>query len=1021
MKYFLETVRERVVIYDGAMGTNIQKRNPTLDDFWGKENCSEVLVVSLPDIIHDIHADFFQVGCDIVETNTFGGSSIVLAEFGLRDRVREINIKAAQLAREVAQQFSTKDKPRFVAGSIGPTTKLPSLGQISFDAMLAAYEEQASALVEGGVDVLLVETAQDLLQAKIGVIGVLEAMRKSGKRLPITVQVTLQESGTMLLGTEVAAALTALEPLDVDVIGLNCATGPREMNDAVRYLGLNSTKEVSVLPNAGLPENVGGQPVYRLTPAELAEYHKHFIQDYGVRIVGGCCGTIPEHLKAVVDAVSGVEPAKRDVKRVGAASSAYTSVPLDLEPKPLIVAEEMNTTTRVEHFRNLVRAKKYDDILALAKKLVNDGSHMLDLCCAIVGEDEKGYVSSILDKIATRVPAPILVDSTEADVVEEALKRIPGKAIINSINLEDGEKRTSKVLPMAKRYGAAVIALTIDEDGMALTADKKVAIAKRIYKLATEKYGLHPEDLIFDALTLPISTGQEDYRTAGMETLNAVKRIKQELPAVKTILGVSNISFGLDTYSRRVLNSVFMHEAVDNGLDMAIVNYSKIYPLYKIPREEVELARKLIYRDESAGDPLQIYMQHFAGTKGKAQAQTTAHVETLSVDDKLKYAIINGEKSVGSGAQKKSLEELLESALAEYTPLELINTVLLDGMRTVGELFGARKMQLPSVLDSAGVMKAAVAYLEPKMEKKAGSQKGTIVLATVKGDVHDIGKNLVDIILSNNGFKVINLGIKQPGDTIIRAAQEHHADAIGLSGLLVKSTLEMKYVIQDLERQKLAYPVICGGAALTRKYVEDDLRREYGNAVFYADDAFAGLHLMEDLSSENGKRAERIVEGRKVKEYAKAVAVDEETGPVFVDRSPVVTDAPDIPQPPFWGVRVRKDFDLRELFPYINETALFKNQWQLKTASQEDYLRLVETKFRPIKKQLEEDVIASGIFEPKVVYGFFPAQGEGNDIVVYEPYEGARTGAIAHGTQLKELLRFAFPRQREGRKLCISY
>jgi len=637
MKNFLETVRERVVIYDGAMGTNIQKRNPTLDDFWGKENCSEVLVLSRPDIIREIHADFLKVGCDAVETNTFGGSAIVLGEFDLRDRVREINIKAAQLAREVAQQFSTKDKPRFVAGSIGPTTKLPSLGQISFDAMLAAYEEQASALIEGGVDVLLVETAQDLLQAKIGVIGVLEAMRKSGKRLPITVQVTLQESGTMLLGTEIAAALTALEPLDVDVIGLNCATGPREMNDAVRYLGLNSTKEVSVLPNAGLPENVGGQPVYRLTPAELAEYHKHFIQDYGVRIVGGCCGTIPEHLKAVVDAVSGVEPAKRDVKRVGAASSAYTSVPLDLEPKPLIVAEEMNTTTRVEHFRNLVRAKKYDDILALAKKLVNDGSHMLDLCCAIVGEDEKGYVSSILDKIATRVPAPILVDSTEADVVEEALKRIPGRAIINSINLEDGEKRTSKVLPMAKRYGAAVIALTIDEEGMALTAEKKTAIVHRIYDLATEKYGLDGTDLIFDALTLPISTGQEEYRTAGIETLKAVERIKKELPSVKTILGVSNISFGLDAYSRRVLNSVFMHEAVDHGLDMAIVNYSKIYPLYKIPQEEVDLARKLIYRDESAGDPLQIYMAHFAGMKGKPAATATAHVDTLSLEDKLKF------------------------------------------------------------------------------------------------------------------------------------------------------------------------------------------------------------------------------------------------------------------------------------------------------------------------------------------------------------------------------------------------
>jgi 5-methyltetrahydrofolate--homocysteine methyltransferase len=678
----------------------------------------------------------------------------------------------------------------------------------------------------------------------------------------------------------------------------------------------------------------------------------------------------------------------------------------------------MNTTTRVEQFRKLVQGKKYDDILALAKKLVNEGSHMLDLCCAIVGEDEKGYITSILEKIATRVPAPILVDSTEADVVEEALKRIPGRAIINSINLEDGEKRTSKVLPMAKRYGAAVIALTIDEDGMALTADKKVAIAHRIYDLATKKYGLDGTDLIFDALTLPISTGQEEYRTAGMETLKAVERIKKELPSVKTILGVSNISFGLDAYPRRVLNSVFMHEAVDHGLDMAIVNYTKIYPLYKIPQEEVELARKLIHRDaNSDGDPLQKYMAHFAGMKGKPAASTTAHVDTLSVEDKLKFAIINGEKSVGDGANKKSLQQLLDEALAEYSPLELINTVLLDGMKTVGDLFGARKMQLPSVLDSAGVMKAAVAYLEPKMEKKAGSQKGTIVLATVKGDVHDIGKNLVDIILSNNGFKVVNLGIKQPGDTIIRSAQEHQADAIGLSGLLVKSTLEMKYVIQDLERQKLAFPVICGGAALTRKYVEDDLRREYANAVFYADDAFAGLHIMEDLATDNGAKQTRLTEGRTVKEYAKAAAVDEETGPVFAERSAVVGDAPNIPTPPFWGVRVRKDYDLREVFQYINETALFKNQWQLKTASQSDYLRLVDEKFRPILRKLEDEVIAADLFEPKVVYGYFPAQADGNDVIVYQAPDSESQSRF---TTADEFLRFTFPRQREGRRLAVS-
>src|SRR5437588_1705280 len=908
----LQTVEDSVVIYDGAMGTNIQFRSPQVDDFWGKEGCNELLVLSRPGIIKDIHASFLSVGCDVVETDTFGASRVVLAEYELQDKVAELNIAAAKIAREVAQQFSTADKPRFVAGSIGPTTKLPSVGHIKFDDMAAAYTEQACALIEGGVDVLLVETCQDLLQGKAALVGVVEAMQKAGKRLPVTVQVTLEATGTMLLGTEIGAALTALEPFNVDVIGLNCATGPKEMNDAVRYLGVNCTKDVSVLPNAGLPQNEGGRAVYKLKPEDLAQYHKHFVADYGVRIVGGCCGTTPEHLKAVVDAVSGVEPATRDVKPVGAASSAYTSVPLDLEPKPLIVAEEMNTTTRVEHFRNLVRSENYDEILALAKKLVNEGSHMLDLCCAIVGEDEKGYMSHVLEKIATRVPAPVLVDSTEADVIEEGLKRIPGKAIINSINLEDGEKRTSKVLPMAKRYGAAVIALTIDEEGMALTAEKKTAIARRIFKLATEKYGIRPVDLIFDALTLPISTGQEEYRTAGIETLNALRKIKQELPEVKTILGVSNISFGLNTYARRVLNSVFMKEAVDHGLDMAIVNYAKIYPLYKIPEIEVELARKLIYYDKSAGDPLQVYMAHFTGLDKQPQAEV-APLESLTVEDKLKRCIINGEKALGEGARRQSLEQILEDALTRYSPLEVINTVLLDGMKTVGELFGARKMQLPSVLDSAGVMKQAVAYLEPKMEKSESSQKGTIVLATVKGDVHDIGKNLVDIILSNNGYKVVNLGIKQPSDTIIAAARQHRADAIGLSGLLVKSTLEMKYVIQDLARLELRFPVICGGAALTRKYVEDDLRREYSSGVFYADDAFAGLHLMDDLTSPNGAREQRLAEGRQVKEFARAVAAAGGASSAGTERSSVVQPAPNIPVPPFYGVRVRRDFDLEEL------------------------------------------------------------------------------------------------------------
>ena len=1020
MSEILDLLKERVLIYDGATGTNLQTHNLTIDDFWGKEGCNELLVLSRPDVIRQLHASFFEVGSDIVETNSFGSSSIVLAEYDLQAKTRELNIAAAKLAKEVAAQFATPGHPRFVAGSIGPTTKLPSLGHITYDAMAESYREQIEALLEGGVDLLLIETSQDLLQAKITLAACEDAMRKVGRRVPVQMQVTLEATGTMLLGSEIGAALATLECFRPDIVGLNCATGPVEMNDAVRFLCQNALEPISVLPNAGLPQNEGGRAVYRLTPHELAAAHHRFITEYGVQVVGGCCGTTPEHLKAVVEACANAVPAKRDAKPQSMAASAFSAQPLEVDGQPVVVAEEMNTTTRVEHFRNMVRAEDYDGILALGKRLIAEGSQMLDLCCAIVGEDEKGYMNAVLEKIATRITAPIMVDSTEADVIEEGLKRIPGKPVINSINLEDGEKRTSLVLPMARRYGAAVIALTIDEDGMALTADKKVAVAKRIYDLATNKYGLRGQDIIFDPLTLPISTGQEDYRTAGMETLEAVRRIKQELPEAKTILGISNISFGLSAYSRRVLNSVFLKEAVDRGLDAAIINYAKIYPLYKIPEREVELARKLIFRDTSEGDPLQVYMAHFGAAGKSAATEETEQADALlSDEDKLKQLIIRGERTIGLGASKQTLEETLESALKKYTPLELINTVLLDGMKTVGELFGARKMQLPSVLDSAAVMKAAVAFLEPRMEKVEGTQKGTIVLATVKGDVHDIGKNLVDIILSNNGYKVVNLGIKQAADVIIKAAQEHKADAIGLSGLLVKSTLEMKYVIQDLERLDMGTPVICGGAALTRKYVEEDLRKEYSSAVFYAEDAFAGLHVMSDLTGETPEAAKRMEEGRTVKVYAKRSTENDygevaaNDGTLNTKRSAVVADAERVPEPPFWGVRVKKDWDLDHVFTYINETALFKNQWQLKTASATDYLRLVDDKYRPILHELEAEVKENDWFHPKVVYGYFPAKADGNDLVVYDP------AAIKNGER-KELSRISFPRQRDGRKLSIA-
>jgi 5-methyltetrahydrofolate--homocysteine methyltransferase len=1019
---FVSELKRRVLVYDGAMGTSLQKLNLTPKDFWGKEGCNELLVLSKPEVVRSVHAAYLEAGCDVIESDSFGSSRIVLAEYELQDRTRELNLAAARLARSVADEYSTPEKPRFVAGSMGPTTKLPSLGHITYDAMFAAYREQAEALVEGGVDVLLIETCQDLLQAKIALAACQDAIRdaregkipSTGRNVALQVQITLEAGGTMLLGSEIGAALAVLEAFQPDVLGLNCATGPAEMNDTVRFLCQNSTVPISVQPNAGLPQNEGGHAVYKLTPAELASYQRRFVAEYGVQVVGGCCGTTPEHLRAVVEALKGVQPAPRFVKAQSVAASAFSALPLEADAQPIFIAEEMNTTTRRDDFRNMVRAEDYDGILALAKRLVDEGSQMLDLCCAIVGEDEQAHMNGVLEKIATRVPAPILVDSTEAAVIEEALKRIPGKPIINSINLEDGEKRTSLVLPMARRYGAAVVALTIDEEGMALTADRKVAIAHRIHDLAVNKYGLRPEDLIFDALTLPISTGQEDYRSAAIETLEAVRRIKLELPHCRTVLGVSNISFGLKAYSRRVLNSVFLKEAVDRGLDTAIVNYAKIYPLYKIPEKEVELARKLIFQDRSAGDPLQVYMAYFASLDKSAVAEEEeVAVESLSIEEKLQQLIIRGERTIGQGDQKQSLEEALEAALATHTPLDLINTVLLDGMKTVGDLFGARKMQLPSVLDSAGVMKAAVAYLEPKMDKSDGGGKGLMVLATVKGDVHDIGKNLVDIILSNNGFRVVNLGIKQPSDAIIKAAQEAKADAIGLSGLLVKSTLEMKYVIQDLERLGMTVPVICGGAALTRKYVEEDLRKEYAGPVFYAEDAFAGLRVMNGLTSDDtAVRQSTEEEGKTVKVFTRRTPDASELTHVELTpegRSPVVERVAAVPTPAYWGLRVFKDYSLDEIFPYLNETSLFKNQWQLKNAAAADYPRLVEEKYRPILLGLEREVKAAGWFEPKAVIGFFPCASQGDDLIVFDPDEPGR-----------ELERMTLPRQAQGRRLSIA-
>ncbi len=1030
---FTDWLREKIVIFDGAMGTSLQMQNLSADDFWGKDGCNEYLVLTKPQAVQKVHAGFLEVGCEVIETDTFGSTRIVLAEYDLAEKTYDLNLKAAQLARSVARDFSN-GKPRYVAGSIGPTTKLPSLGHISFDAMAEAYREQARGLIEGEVDVLLIETCQDLLQTKAALAGVFSAMGELRKRLPVMAQVTIESSGTMLLGTEIGAALTVLEPYDLISIGLNCATGPREMNDAVRYLGDNCTKMISCLPNAGMPKNVGGKAAYQLTPEELAQYLKQYALDYGLNMVGGCCGTTPAHLAKVVQAIDGLKPKIRERSSVAAAASIYFSTPLVQEPRPLIVGEEMNTTTRNPKFKELVTQEKYDDILMMAKRLVNEGSHILDLCVAVVGGDEKHYMEETVKMLATRVTVPLMIDSTEAEVIEAALKLIPGKAIVNSINLEDGEKRTSRVLPLVKQFGAAVIALTIDEEGMALTAEKKFSIARRIYQLATEKYGIAPENLLFDALTLPISTGQEEYRTAAVETLKAIELIKGNIPRSLTILGVSNVSFGLDSYPRRILNSVFLHEAMEHGLDAAIVNWQRIYPLFKIPDKEVDLARKLIYCDKGNGDPLQNFIQFYQGAEKKTFSVSEKKEAELTLEERLKNSIINGEKVSTVHGKKVTLEEMLDEALQKYSPLDIINSVLLDAMKVVGDLFGSRRMQLPSVLDSAQVMKTAVSYLEGFMDKSTSATKGRVVLATVKGDVHDIGKNLVDIILTNNGYRVFNLGIKQASDNIIRAAIEQGVDAIGLSGLLVKSTVEMKYVVEDLQRLGLRLPVICGGAALTQKYVEEDIRAEYHGPVFYGQDAFAGLRLMDELTdpatheelvnsgiyrvpevaarklgaaalevkgTATGKAVESVQE--QVIERGQLPAADQTRSNIPVLKT--------VPQPPFWGKRtVSPDaLDLREIFRYVNPIALFKNQWQIRGLARDDYEKVLKDKYIPIRNALEEECLHEGYLQPRVVYGYFPVNSEGNDLIVYSPEN-----------QERELLRFTFPRQRSNRRLCLA-
>ncbi len=1021
---FLDILKQKIIVFDGAMGVSIQAQNLHADDFGGEQynGCNEYLVVTKPSAIEKIHNDFLSVGCDVVETDSFGTTSIVLAEYGIADQAYKLNFEAAKLALNIASSFSTPSHPRFVAGSMGPTTKLPSLGHISFKEMEASYYVQAKGLIEGGVDLLCVETCQDILQTKAALAGIFKYFAETRKKIPVIASVTIETMGTMLLGTEIAAALTSLEVYDIDVIGMNCATGPKEMSENVRYLCQNSPKPVFVMPNAGIPENVGGHAHYKLSPDELVHYLSHFVKDLGVSVVGGCCGTTKEHLKKLVDAVGSLSPMNRIWEYTPSCSSLYQSATLHIDPPPVLVGERTNANGS-KLFRELLAKEDWEGMVAIGKEQVREGAHILDVCTAYVGRDESRDMKELISRLNTQVTIPLMIDSTEHPVIEEALERIAGKAIVNSINMEDGEERMEKVLPLCKKFGAAVIALTIDESGMAKTVQRKCEIARRIHALATEKYSIKEQDLIFDTLTFTLGSGDEEFRKAGMETIEAIKLIKKEFPRVHTSLGVSNISFGLMPHARHVLNSVFLHYAIEYGLDMAIVHASKILPLYKISPQEQEICRKLIFDERtSAYDPLQDLLAYYSSKKGKKKKQVQV---AGTIEERLKNRIIEG--------NKVNIQSDLDEGLKKYPALDIINNILLDGMKVVGELFGSGQMQLPFVLQSAEAMKTAVSYLEQFMDKESSASKGTMVIATVKGDVHDIGKNLVDIILTNNGYKVINLGIQCPLERMLTAYDEHRADAIGMSGLLVKSTLIMKQNLEVMNERNVHPPVILGGAALTRRYVEQDLRSIYKGNLSYANDAFDGLHFMEQVVSNRnvGKPTNGKPAVMPDVSPANATVVDDEIAlsglEAKIALSPRVSVAvekkitvADIPKPPFFGTKVVENISLDEIFSFINEVALIRGQWQLRKGklSEEEYKHLLETQVYPDLERLKQQAKNEQLLQPKVVYGYFLCQADGDDLIIYEPTQIHNQQSTVR--KQNELLRFTFPRQTKGRFFCIS-
>src|SRR4051812_8651192 len=1009
---------ERVVVADGAMGTMLQAADPTLDDFEGHDGCNEVLNVTRPDIVRSVHEAYLAVGVDCVETNTFGANLSNLGEYGIEERIRELARAGAAIAREAADAWSTSDHPRFVLGSVGPGTKLPSLGHAPYATLRDAYTEQVAGLVEGGADAVLIETAQDLLQAKAAIVGAQRALAGPGADLPVFAQVTVESTGTMLVGSEIGAALTALEALRIDGIGLNCATGPAEMSEHLRHLARHARVALTCMPNAGLPMLTREGAYYPLTPTELADAHDAFTSEFGLALVGGCCGTTPEHLRAVVERVHGRGVRARRPRPEAGVASIYQHVPFRQDTTYLSIGERTNANGS-KAFREAMLAGRWDECVAIARNQTRDGAHLLDVCVDYVGRDGVADMRDVVSRLATSSTLPLVLDSTEPAVVETGLELVGGRAVVNSVNFEDGEgpgSRFEKIMPIVREHGAAVVALTIDEQGQARTVEHKVGVASRLIDTLTQRWGMRVEDILVDCLTFPIATGQEETRGDGLATIEAIREVKRRYPQVQTTLGVSNVSFGLNAAARIVLNSVFLHEAVKAGLDSAIVHAAKILPISRIPEDQRQVALDLVYdrrrRDGDGNvtyDPLQVFLDMFEGVDAAgARADRAAELAALPLGERLQRRIVDGEAK-GLGAD-------LDEALATgQTALDIINDYLLAGMRTVGELFGRGEMQLPFVLQSAEVMKAAVAYLEPHIDRTDDSGgKGTIVLATVKGDMHDIGKNLVDIILSNNGYDVVNIGIKQPVSEILRAAEEHDADVIGMSGLLVKSTVIMKENLEEMNSRGVAakWPGILGGAALTRAYVETARAEVYAGEVRYARDAFEGLRLMGALVAvRRGVPGAKLPElrPRRVRQRATPLPAEPDAGSSPSGRSDVERGLP-VPTPPFWGDRIVKGIQLQEYAGYLDERATFVGQWGLRGSrggNGPTYEELVESEGRPRLRMWLERVQTEGLLEAAVVQGYYPCVSEGDDLVVLNDDGSDRQ-------------RFTFPRQRRDRRLCLA-